>query len=153
MDNYYELLKCSMDAAPEELKSAYQTLAREHHPDKLMQQGASDSEAQMNSGQFTQIDKAWKVLGDPELRKEYDAKWQQRCLAQKWPIQDDVEFVEFYLEEDDCFYYDCRCGGQHILTSTDVSFKVDLVCCGSCSLSIRVLYSDDDQFTFSSSNR
>lgn len=143
MENYYEVLNCAPDASFDELKTSYQTLVRIHHPDKIIQRGCSKSDIQQHSALFLKIDQAWKVLSDEELRKEYDAKWQQRCLAQKWPIQDDVELSDFYPEED-YFCYDCRCGGQYVLTETDVSFKVDIVSCALCSLCVQVSYSDTE---------
>lgn len=46
--------------------------------------------------------------------------------------------------EDSVFVYSCRCGGSYVLTGVDVKLKFDIVCCDTCSLSVQVIYSDDD---------
>jgi DnaJ-class molecular chaperone len=42
------------------------------------------------------------------------------------------------------YTYECRCGGNYILTGVDVKLKFDIVCCDTCSLSIQVIYNEDD---------
>lgn len=61
----YQLLGASPEASPEEIKNAYKKRARELHPDR--NQGDGDSEEQ-----FKQLNEAYRVLSDPELRKAYD---------------------------------------------------------------------------------
>ena len=39
----------------------------------------------------------------------------------------------------------CRCGGTYSLTEEDLEDGVGIVCCSSCSLSIRVLYQEVDE--------
>jgi len=59
--DYYKTLGVSRDADDRTIKKAYRRLAREHHPDK----GG-------NQEKMAEINEAFGVLGDPELRKRYD---------------------------------------------------------------------------------
>lgn len=132
MENYYEVLGVSPLASSQELKRVFQQLARQHHPDK------SSENAQQSSQRFSAISTAWKVLGDPELRKQYDAAWTQRCTAQAQPLQDSVAVDEFDITADGRWVFPCRCGGNYELTSQDIEFRVDYVSCPSCSLCIAI---------------
>ncbi len=69
--DYYETLGVSRDATPEQIRKAYRTLARKHHPDV----NPNDSSAEEK---FKHINEAYEVLKDPEKRKRYDqlgANW------------------------------------------------------------------------------
>ena len=67
MVNYYKVLKVSPKASNAEIKSAYRRLARKIHPD------VNETDAN-NSKEFAQIVKAYKVLGNPQKRADYDRK-------------------------------------------------------------------------------
>lgn len=69
MANYYEVLKVSEKASNAEIKSAYRRLARKHHPD-VNGNGAEEKAAL----EFARIAKAYKILGNPKERAEYDKK-------------------------------------------------------------------------------
>ncbi len=146
MEDFYAILECQPDSTQEEIKSSFQKLALKFHPDKLCASSPTSSASSHSVGrEFVQINKAWKVLGDDASRKEYDARWTQRCIAQDWPIQEDVSFDDFDAEPDTAdVTHECRCGGVYRLTPVDVSFRLDIVTCESCSLCIRVLYNDDE---------
>ena len=58
----YEDLGLAKDAPPEEIKKAYRSLARTHHPDK-----GGDAE------KFKKVQEAYETLSDPEKRQNYDA--------------------------------------------------------------------------------
>jgi curved DNA-binding protein len=62
--DYYEVLGVSRDAGPEELQQAFRRLARANHPDVNKDPGAEE--------RFKEINEAYQVLSDPELRKRYD---------------------------------------------------------------------------------
>ncbi len=64
----YEFLNVSRTASQAEIDHAYQTLSLQCHPVK----NKGDTDAQ---NRFTQINKAYKVLGDPEERARYDNKY------------------------------------------------------------------------------
>jgi DnaJ-class molecular chaperone len=57
----YEDLGLAKDATPEEIKKAYRSLARTHHPDK----GG-------NADKFKQVQEAYETLSDPQKRQNYD---------------------------------------------------------------------------------
>lgn len=57
----YDVLEVGQHASQSEIRRAYHRLAKEHHPDK-----GGDRE------KFQAIDRAYKVLGDPPKRANYD---------------------------------------------------------------------------------
>lgn len=62
--DYYELLQLSPNAEPETIARVYRLLARRFHPHK---RETGDLEM------FLKLHRAYMVLGDPELRAEYDS--------------------------------------------------------------------------------
>lgn len=69
-ESYYHILGIPSDADEREIKRAYHRLARELHPDKA----ASPQDAREAEQRFAIISKAYNVLKDPALRKDYDSK-------------------------------------------------------------------------------
>ena len=60
--NYYKILGLQQTASQEEIKDAYRELAKKFHPDK-----------NPNSiDRFKRINEAYKILSDPQKRKQYD---------------------------------------------------------------------------------
>ena len=62
--DYYELLGVSRDASKEDIKRAYRRLARQYHPDVNKEEGAEE--------RFKEINRAYEVLSEPEMRARYD---------------------------------------------------------------------------------
>jgi curved DNA-binding protein len=62
--DYYEVLGVSRDADPDELQQAFRRLARQNHPDVNKDPAAEE--------RFKEVNEAYHVLSDPELRKRYD---------------------------------------------------------------------------------
>jgi len=60
----YDILGVSRGASDSELKSAYRKLARQYHPDVNKSDDAHDK--------FTEIQKAYGILSDPQKRSQYD---------------------------------------------------------------------------------
>ncbi len=67
MDDLYATLGVAKTANADEIKKAYRTLARVHHPDA----NPDDPKAEER---FKEISHAHDVLSDPEKRREYDAR-------------------------------------------------------------------------------
>jgi curved DNA-binding protein CbpA len=62
----YEILQVRTKAVPEVIEAAYRALAVLHHPDRSGQEGADQAMADLNW--------AYAVLRDPELRASYDGR-------------------------------------------------------------------------------
>jgi len=60
---HYEVLGVSREASTAQIRAAFRRLARAHHPDTSVS-GSAESLAPINE--------AWRVLGDPSLRRAYD---------------------------------------------------------------------------------
>lgn len=74
--NYYAVLGVDPDATTKQIKSAYRKLARSAHPDANPDDPTADA-------RFSDIAKAYEVLGDSDQRTEYD---NLRLQAQRQPI-------------------------------------------------------------------
>ncbi len=61
--DYYAILDVSRDASDAQIKNAYRTLAKQHHPD-----GQVGNEEVLKA-----INAAYEILGDAAKRKQYDA--------------------------------------------------------------------------------
>jgi len=64
-DDLYAVLGISQNATPAEIKKAYREIARKFHPDKNPGDGAAERV-------FTDAAEAYRVLGDDDLRAQYD---------------------------------------------------------------------------------
>jgi molecular chaperone DnaJ len=63
--NYYETLGIDRGASPDEVKRAYRSLARTHHPDVAEDKSTAERH-------FKEINEAYEVLSDPNKRAQYD---------------------------------------------------------------------------------
>jgi DnaJ-class molecular chaperone len=63
--SHYDILCIAPTASNSEIKQAYRTLARTHHPDKINNSDKKDDE------KFKQIEIAYTTLMDPVSRRIY----------------------------------------------------------------------------------
>jgi molecular chaperone DnaJ len=59
--NPYEVLGVDKNSSPDEIKKAYRTLSKEHHPDK----GGDENK-------FKEITSAYEILSNPDKKQQYD---------------------------------------------------------------------------------
>jgi molecular chaperone DnaJ len=64
--DYYQVLGVPKDADPDAIKKAYRKLARKYHPDANPDDPAAEE-------RFKEISEAYRVVSDPDKRKQYDA--------------------------------------------------------------------------------
>ncbi|KAL9100012.1 MAG: hypothetical protein Q9163_004565 [Psora crenata] len=67
--DYYKVLGVANDADELAIKRAYRRMTKQHHPDKAVAQGMEREKAQKK---MAEINEAYEVLGDPELRARFD---------------------------------------------------------------------------------
>jgi molecular chaperone DnaJ len=60
---HYDVLGVSREASTAQIRAAFRRLARAHHP---------DTSASGSAEALAPIHEAWRVLGDPALRRQYD---------------------------------------------------------------------------------
>jgi DnaJ-class molecular chaperone len=65
MKNFYEILGVAEQATEEEIKKAFWSLAKKHHPDRNPGNAAAEAK-------FKAVSEAYEVLGDPAKRRKYD---------------------------------------------------------------------------------
>lgn len=130
--SFYDILGCDRSSSQDDLKKAYQHLILIHHPDKT---------SNNSSDFYIEIDKAWKTLRDPELRKIYDAEMMQKKFNENPLVFDVLEKSDFCFDEENCIYfYMCRCGGVYYMPD-DVPIDEDCyVSCDECSLVIQIKF-------------
>lgn len=67
--DYYKVLGLDRDADAVQIKGAYRKLVKLHHPDKAHKLGITKEDAERK---MTQVNEAYEVLSDPELKQRYD---------------------------------------------------------------------------------
>nr|CAB3238904.1 dnaJ homolog subfamily C member 24-like [Phallusia mammillata] len=139
--NFYELMNLDNFSTLAEVKTKYQQIIRKVHPDKLQQSNLAKSEQS-----FLKIQEAWKVLGNPQKKIEYDLQLQQLITQQDYNISDCIpleEFEETFINEETTFSYDCRCGGSYFYCHDNIQPVVQgetvIVACSNCSLHVEVI--------------
>jgi hypothetical protein len=94
---HYEVLGVAKTAPPDEVRQAYLSLARRHHPDR---EPDSTRRAQAEA-RMREINEAWSVLSNPRDRRRYDATLQTEARAQEAPNAPHPDFVPFDDEDVD----------------------------------------------------
>jgi curved DNA-binding protein CbpA len=70
--HYYDILRVSYDARPEEIQKAFQALALRCHPDRFVDEPVDVGQAA--TAVFKRLVEAYGVLRRPALRARYDAE-------------------------------------------------------------------------------
>ncbi|XP_044281729.1 dnaJ homolog subfamily C member 24 [Varanus komodoensis] len=136
--DWYGILGAGPSDTLAELKRKYQRLVLLYHPDKQSADvSAGEVEARMQ--RFIEIDRAWKILGNEETKKEYDLQRREDELTQGWPADAQVSLEDMtWNHNDNCYSLTCRCGGKYSVSKFEAE-HVSLVCCDTCSLLIEIL--------------
>ena len=151
IEDAYSTLGVREDATPEELRRAYQQLARQHHPDRAPSRPGIDSSFASDES-FRQVQAAWEVVRDPTVRRRYDAERRNSELldAQLAARTVELDLGEMEYVEDatgkGTWCHDCRCGDLFEVTEAQLNAGIDTVACRSCSLVLRPLYQKCDAF-------
>ena len=93
VETHYQRLGVAPTAAAADIKAAYRELARLNHPDLANGSGSADMAA---------VNEAWRVLGDPERRRAYDATLEadRRARERPRPARPTPRFVRTVDEPD-----------------------------------------------------
>jgi len=67
--DYYKVLGVTRDADEREIKKAYRKLTKMYHPDKASANNMTPEDAQKK---MSQVNEAYEVLSDPELKERFD---------------------------------------------------------------------------------
>jgi len=122
--DYYELLGIKRNASEQDIKQAYRRLARQYHPDVNPSDKSSEA-------RFKEINEAYEVLSDKEIRKKYDKygdQWQyadqfeqaKRQQTPFWGFGDAGGNTSFHFEGEDLgsLFDDLLFGGGRARTYT-----------------------------------
>lgn len=133
--NYYAILNCSPDSSLDDLKKSYHKLALRYHPDK--------NDVHHSPELFQSIEEAWRVLGNEESKKDYDAQLKQLNLEDMSILlfsRIKVDELKVCPDDEDVLTYTCRCGGDYKVHKSDLDEKncTVQVPCQECTLVIEI---------------
>lgn len=87
--DYYEILGVPKDAAPQQIKKAYRSLALKFHPDRVPPEGKAEAEQR-----FKEISEAYGVLSDAKKRSMYD-QYGHAGIDQQYTTEDIFRGADF----------------------------------------------------------
>ncbi len=62
-------------------------------------------------------------------------------MTQKLPLSDTVDLDDMTFDPgSEAYSLSCRCGGEYVISETEMECGVEVVCCSTCTLCVRVLY-------------
>jgi DnaJ-class molecular chaperone len=85
--DHYRVLQVTRDADPVVIERAYKALSMKYHPDQ-----ASPAQRDTATRRMQRLNEAYRVLHDPNLRRDYDAQLPAETAADAWD-----EFLEIGL--------------------------------------------------------
>lgn len=154
----YDTLGVKPSSTSTEIRAAYLSQVRRHHPDKLQQQQSPDTIAIADSllpssdDFIRQLNHAYKTLIDDSQRSLYDETLAASRAASSQSFQPRisqvVEFESFQpLEQDTSvgltFGYPCRCGSSYLISEDQIHERVEILTCDGCSENIRLRFDDE----------
>lgn len=73
-EDYYQTLQLDPTATAEDIKTAFRSLSKQYHPDKISHNltQKNGAEKQASFSRFLKIDKAYRILSNETLREFYD---------------------------------------------------------------------------------
>uniref|UniRef100_A0A1A7YRI6 DnaJ (Hsp40) homolog, subfamily C, member 24 n=1 Tax=Iconisemion striatum TaxID=60296 RepID=A0A1A7YRI6_9TELE len=149
----YAVLGASPSDSVQQLRHRYQQLALKYHPDRL--------EGEHSSEGFVELNEAWRLLSDQNMRRQYDLQRRAQELKQDCPVDCSVCLEDMMWDQGHCVYtYCCRCGGAFNISQEEVEEETRLmqqqeetdqetktrhhvgllVCCDTCSLSLHITW-------------
>ena len=87
--DYYEILGAAKNAAPQEIKKAYRSLALKYHPDRVPEAEKKEAEHK-----FKEMSEAYGVLSDPKKRQMYD-QYGHAGIDQQYTSEDIFRGADF----------------------------------------------------------
>lgn len=132
-ENYYSILGCNQNSTQEELKRNYQALIKRYHPDK---QDNTENYELINK-RFIVIDKAYKILRDQYLRKQYDASLLMDNFSENSLIYAEISKSELIFN-DGISLYPCRCGNNIEVPEEVLHEEECVIECAECTNCILV---------------
>jgi curved DNA-binding protein CbpA len=146
VNSFYDVLKISRDATPDEIKKAYLQRSLEWHPDKI----DDPNKRAISSKKFQVLTQIYQILSDNKKREDYDSKSSHIISTSEdsdlFARYDEVRLSDCN-EQEEFYYYDCRCSGhfklskEYLLTSrghNSSCHNVFIVDCDSCSNTIKI---------------
>ena len=149
----YTVLGVTQAASADEIRRAYQALARRHHPDR-----AGEEEA----AAFLRVQRAYDQVREPNARwkldvaeraarinaagaaaRVFDVDLGEMSFTEEVPSYGDDDVVEGVVAG--VWRYPCRCGDEYELHEDQLEAGIQHLTCRSCSLSMRPLYQTADQ--------
>lgn len=91
--NYYKILEVDFNASPEVIEKAYKTLAKKYHPDLQ-----EENQKVIAGEKLKEINEAYEVLSNPQLKASFDAKFQQSFVSKEDFNKISMENEQLYKE-------------------------------------------------------
>ena len=92
--DHYQVLQVSRGAEPEVIERAYRALSLKYHPDVASERRRPDANRRMQ-----RINEAYRVLGDPQRRRAYDATLPSAPDHTAWDTFMDKGLVGMFLDK------------------------------------------------------
>ena len=131
------------DVSMDEIKAAYQALARKHHPDR--RGGGDKAEGVDSNSVFIAVQEAWEMIGTTEERRKYDksvlGSHKNVTRSEEVSLTEFIKSRALVVDESDgtereMWVYEkaCRCGDTYEFTEIELASGFNTSQCHGCSL-------------------